>query len=135
MPATCPATTPTGCTGWSRSGADAPGAGGVYAGAVMQTAKPAPPPAPRRRRLDPAAAEHLHALMAAWQLVADLSFADLLLFIPVEGTENFRIVGQLRPYTARTLYPADLVGEVVEPGWQPYVERAWREGRRLRTSQ
>ena len=101
----------------------------------MQTAKPAPPPAPRRRRLDPAAAEHLHALMAGWQLVADLSFADLLLFIPVEGTENFRIVGQLRPYTARTLYPADLVGEVVEPGWQPYVERAWREGRRLRTSQ
>jgi two-component sensor histidine kinase len=73
--------------------------------------------------------------MAAWQLVADLSFADLLLFIPVEGTEEFQIVGQLRPYTARTLYPGDLVGEVVEPGWQPYVERAWREGRRVRSEQ
>src|SRR6266571_4639514 len=72
-------------------------------------------------------------LTAAWQLIADLSFADLLLFAPVEGGESFRIVGQLRPYTARTLYPADLIGDVVEPGWQPYVERAWREGRRLRS--
>src|SRR4029453_13219097 len=39
----------------------------------------------------------------------------------------------LRPYTARTLHPADLVGEVVEPTWHPYVERAWREGRRQRS--
>ncbi|HYT25338.1 MAG TPA: sensor histidine kinase [Actinomycetota bacterium] len=84
-------------------------------------------------RLDAAAVEHLRGLTAAWQLIADLSFADLLLFAPVEGGESFRIVGQLRPYTARTLYPADLIGDVVEPGWQPYVERAWREGRRLRS--
>ncbi len=78
----------------------------------MQTAQPAHAPTPRRRRLDPAAAGHLHALMGAWQLIADLSFADLLLFVPVEGTEEFQIVGQLRPYTARTLYPTDLVGGV-----------------------
>jgi two-component sensor histidine kinase len=71
--------------------------------------------------------------MAGWQLIADLAFADLLLFLPVEDSESFRIVGQLRPYTARTLHPADLVGEVVEPTWHPYVERAWREGRRQRS--
>ncbi len=103
--------------------------------AAMQTAQPAHAPTPRGRRLDPAAAGHLHGLMGAWQLIADLSFADLLLFVPVEGGEEFQIVGQLRPYTARTLYPADLVGDVVEPGWQPYVERAWREGRRVRSEQ
>jgi two-component system, sensor histidine kinase PdtaS len=103
--------------------------------AAMQTAQPAHAPTPRRRRLDQAAAGHLHGLMGAWQLIADLSFADLLLFVPVEGGEEFQIVGQLRPYTARTLYPADLVGDVVEPGWQPYVERAWREGRRVRSEQ
>jgi two-component system, sensor histidine kinase PdtaS len=85
---------------------------------------------PLRPRLSAAAAEHLHRLMAGWQLIADLAFADLLLFLPVHATPNFRIVGQLRPYTARTLYPADLVGEVVSPTWHPYVERAWREGRR-----
>jgi two-component sensor histidine kinase len=86
---------------------------------------------PVRRRLSDDAIEHLHSLMAGWQLIADLAFADLLLFLPMDGAETFRIVGQLRPYTARTLYPADLVGEVVEPTWHPYVERAWREGRRL----
>src|SRR6266508_4505572 len=86
-----------------------------------------PPPA---RGLDGKAEEHLHRLMAGWQLIADLSFADLLLFVPA-GAESFRIAGQMRPYTARTLYPADLVGEVVEPGWHPFVERAWREERRL----
>ncbi len=80
--------------------------------------------------LDGEAEEHLHRLMAAWQLIADLSFADMLLFVPAGG-ERFRIVGQMRPYTARTLYPADLLGEVVEPGWHPFVERAWREERRL----
>ena len=88
---------------------------------------------PMRRRLSDDAIEHLHSLMAGWQLIADLAFADLLLFLPVEDSESFRIVGQLRPYTARTLHPADLVGEVVEPTWHPYVERAWREGRRQRS--
>jgi two-component sensor histidine kinase len=88
---------------------------------------------PVRRRLSNDAIEHLHGLMAGWQLIADLAFADLLLFLPVEDSESFRIVGQLRPYTARTLHPADLVGEVVEPTWHPYVERAWREGRRQRS--
>src|SRR5919197_337327 len=90
---------------------------------------------PARRRLDAPAADHLHRLMAGWQLISDLAFADLLLFLTVEGTEDFRIAGQLRPYTARTLYPGDLVGEVVEPTWHPYVERAWREGRRVRANQ
>jgi two-component system, sensor histidine kinase PdtaS len=85
-----------------------------------------------RRRLDAEAADLLHRLMAGWQFIADLAFADLLLFVPVAGSDNFKIVGQLRPYTARTLYADDLVGDEVEPGWHPYVERAWREGRRVR---
>src|ERR687890_415411 len=89
--------------------------------------------APPVRRLSNDAIEHLHSLMAGWQLIADLAFADLLLFLPVEDSESFRIVGQLRPYTARTLHPADLVGEVVVSTWHPYVERAWREGRRQRS--
>jgi len=92
-------------------------------------------PRPARRRLDEKANEHLHRLMAGWQLIADLAFADLLLFTAVEGNENFRIVGQMRPYTARTLYPTDLVGEEVEPGWHPFVERAWLDQRRLRSPQ
>src|SRR4029450_7160490 len=88
---------------------------------------------PVRRRLSDDAIEHLHSLMAGWQVIADLAFADLLLCLALEASESFRIAAQLRPYTARTLYPADLVGEVVLPTWHPYVERAWREGRRQRS--
>jgi two-component sensor histidine kinase len=80
------------------------------------------------------AEDHLHRLMATWQLISDLSFADLLLFVN-DDEDRFRIVGQMRPYTARTLYPSDLVGEVVETSWHPFVERAWREQRRLRAPQ
>jgi two-component sensor histidine kinase len=89
----------------------------------------------RRRRLDTEAAEHLHRLTAVWQLIADMAFADLLLFVPVSGTEEFQIVAQQRPYTARTLYQEDLVGEVVKQEWHPWVERAWREGQRIRPAE
>jgi hypothetical protein len=40
---------------------------------------------PTPRRLTDEAIEHLHSLMAGWQLIADLAFADLLLFLAVEG--------------------------------------------------
>src|SRR4029450_10428790 len=88
---------------------------------------------PVRRRLSDDAIEHLPSLMAGWQVIADLAFADLLLFLAVEASESFRIVGQLRPYTARTLYPADLVGEVVLPTRHAYVARARRGGARQRS--
>lgn len=81
-----------------------------------------------RRALDQRAVDHLHRLMANWQLLADLSFADLLLFVP--QASSFQVVGQLRPLTARTLHPDDLIGEVVDAAWHPWVERAWRERRR-----
>jgi two-component system, sensor histidine kinase PdtaS len=92
------------------------------------------------RRLDDEASEHLHRLTAAWQLIADLAFADLLLFTPIPDDDHiplgpsavrYQIVAQQRPYTARTLYPEDLVGTVVDAQWHPWIERAWREARLL----
>src|SRR3954470_16762447 len=93
------------------------------------------PESARYRRLGTDGAEHLHRLTGAWQLIADLSFSDLLLFVPVSGTGEFQIVAQQRPYTARTLYTDDLVGTVIKPEWHPWVERAWREARRLAPEQ
>ena len=84
--------------------------------------------------LEPDEAEHLRALCSAWQVLADLSFSDLLLYVPtsgrdISGTETFIICAQLRPFTSQTLYPQDMVGiEVTQPE-QPIVERAFREGR------
>ncbi|MDQ3533650.1 MAG: histidine kinase N-terminal domain-containing protein, partial [Actinomycetota bacterium] len=51
--------------------------------------------------------DHLRSLCSSWQVLADLSFSDLLLYVPVAGEEVFEICAQLRPFTSQTLYPQD----------------------------
>ena len=80
--------------------------------------------------LTPAQAEHLRTLCSSWQVLADLSFSDLLLYVKKKAnTEQFEICAQLRPFTSQTLYPQDMVGTIVTQPEQPIVERAFREGR------
>lgn len=74
-------------------------------------------------------AEHLRALCTSWQVLADLSFSDLLLYVRVVGDDAFEIAAQLRPFTSQTLYPHDMVGRRVTQPEQPIVERALREAR------
>ncbi|MGH2829859.1 MAG: sensor histidine kinase [Actinomycetota bacterium] len=72
---------------------------------------------------------HLARLLADWQLLADLNFADLLLFAPArEG--GFVILAQVRPYPAQTLYQEDMVGQSVAR--RPRVQTALEEGRIVR---
>ncbi len=79
--------------------------------------------------LSKAQAEHLRTLCSSWQVLADLSFSDLLLYVRKDGSdESFEICAQLRPFTSQTLYPQDMVGTVVSQPEQPIVERAFREG-------
>ena len=80
--------------------------------------------------LDADQAQHLRALCSSWQVLADLSFSDLLLYVHVGGSpDEFHIAAQLRPFTSQTLYPHDMVGVRVTQPEQPIVERAFREGR------
>ena len=58
--------------------------------------------------------EWLHHLVADWQVIADLSFADLLLIVQ-DGDGNYRIVEQCRPSTVMTLRIDDAVGALVAP--------------------
>lgn len=74
-------------------------------------------------------AEHLRTLCSSWQLLADLSFSDLLLYVRRADEEAFEIAAQLRPFTSQTLYPHDMVGRRFTQPEQPIVERAFREGR------
>nr|MDT0664031.1 histidine kinase N-terminal domain-containing protein [Micromonospora sp. DSM 115978] len=84
--------------------------------------------------LDDDDVDHLHALVADWAMLADLSFADLLLLVqsrsargvPGAGTE-FLVVAQVRPTTGPTAYHNDEVGSVVINRW--VVLNAWREHR------
>ena len=73
-------------------------------------------------------AEHLRRLVSSWQILADLSFSDLLLYVKVSAEEVFEICAQVRPFTSQTLYPQDMVGIRVGQPEQPIVERAYREG-------
>ena len=55
--------------------------------------------------------EWLHALLSDWQLLADLSFADLVLWAPLpEG--RWLALAQMRPTTAPTALADDVVGAV-----------------------
>ena len=86
--------------------------------------------------LDNADIEHLHRLAGDWQLISDLSFADLLLWVPVPSASGptFLCVAQVRPTTAPTAYQDDQVGRVVGGPEVAHLEiarsqgRIWREG-------
>jgi two-component sensor histidine kinase len=87
--------------------------------------------------LSAADADHLHRLAGDWQLLADLSFADLLLWVPGDESgdgSSFLCVAQVRPTTAPTAYQDDQVGRVATGGAAAHLRaaflehRVWREG-------
>jgi two-component sensor histidine kinase len=76
----------------------------------------------------PAQVDHARRLVADWQLLADLSFADLTLWVPLTGGAWW-CVAQVRPLTAPTSQPDDLVGSEADgPAAAPFV-LAREEGR------
>ena len=76
----------------------------------------------------PSQVDHARRLVADWQLLADLAFADLTLWVPLPGGAWW-CVAQVRPLTAPTSRPEDLVGtEVNGEVAGPFVV-AHREGR------
>jgi two-component sensor histidine kinase len=76
--------------------------------------------------------EHLHHLVADWQLLADLNFADLLLFGSLRDREAYVVLAQVRPYPAQTLYQEDMVGTIFEARDRERVRAAFDEGRIVR---
>lgn len=83
--------------------------------------------------LSGAAADHLQTVVAEWQLLADLSFADFLMWVPIEGsTTHFACVAQARPTTGATAHPEDVVGTRVAVADHPQLTRAIQRGRIVR---
>jgi two-component sensor histidine kinase len=59
--------------------------------------------------------EWLHLLVGDWQLIADLSFADLVLWVrTTEGV--WEAVAHVRPTTGQLVFVEDQVGRVADPG-------------------
>ena len=60
------------------------------------------------------AVDHLHAVVGEWQLLADLSFGDYLMWVRRDD-DRWVCVAQCRPNTAATLLITDAVGTVAGP--------------------
>ena len=67
-------------------------------------------------------------MVAEWQLLSDLSFADFVMWVPLED-DKFLCVAQARPTTAPTAHPEDVVGSEVESEEHPQLRRAMDESR------
>ncbi len=79
----------------------------------------------------------LGELTAEWQLLADLSFADLVLWIPKREDqkswpEGHRAVAQIRPMTAATVFTHDLIGNEVTWGSRTDLDQALSSGEIIR---
>lgn len=82
-----------------------------------------------RTDLKDAEVERLHHVLESWQLLADLSFADLLLWCRLVKEDGYVCVAQMRPYTAQTIHPEDVFGKIVRDEELPIIERAYLEER------
>ena len=74
----------------------------------------------------------LSDLIAEWQLLADLSFADLVLWVPRSDLNGFIAVAQIRPMTAATVFANDVVGTKISLGEQPNIETSFKTGTIIR---
>jgi two-component sensor histidine kinase len=82
----------------------------------------------RRARLATPDVEWLHALVSDWQLLADLSFADLALWAQLPD-QGWIALAQMRPTTGPTAFPDDIVGTSRPPGDRPFLDAAKRDRR------
>ena len=74
----------------------------------------------------------LHRLMADWQIIADLSFADLVLWLPDREARGFWAGAQMRPTTGPTSLVDDVVGTFVPVGRRRMLDESYEFGRLVR---
>jgi two-component sensor histidine kinase len=71
--------------------------------------------------------EWLNLLIADWQLIADLAFADLVLWVPTPDG-SFVAAGHARPSSAATIFYRDISGEKVRKEWAGPIQKAFTSG-------
>ncbi|HOB05877.1 MAG TPA: histidine kinase N-terminal domain-containing protein [Propionibacteriaceae bacterium] len=69
--------------------------------------------------------ETLQRLVADWHLLADLSFSDLICWVPGRDDNEFFAVAQIRPATGPTALEDDVVGEVISYDSEHLVTEAY----------
>ena len=104
--------------------------------------------------LKPEELEHLQRLLGSWSVLADLSFSDLLLLVPVHAAASgdaapttaaterdpddedpeLVVLGQMRPNNRPTLVDQDLVGQTVNESQWTLVAQCLHSGEIVRGS-
>lgn len=84
--------------------------------------------AQRHTELTGADLDRLGALLADWQLIADLAFSDLVLWLPTWNASGYVAAAQLRPTTGPTVFTDDLVGLSCPAGGARSSTRRWVRG-------
>jgi two-component sensor histidine kinase len=80
----------------------------------------------------PISAKEIHKLrelVADWQILSDLSFADLILWVPirkdtVSWPTGYIAVAHIRPTTAATVFSHDVIGDEIGWGERTYLDEA-----------
>jgi two-component sensor histidine kinase len=93
-----------------------------------------------RSPLDDKQIHRLRELIADWQLLSDLSFADLILWVPLRKDfkswpTGYVAVAHIRPTTAATLFPLDLIGDEISYGSRPNIDQALSSAEIVRDTQ
>ncbi|AIY17034.1 PAS domain-containing protein [Pimelobacter simplex] len=83
----------------------------------------------RHTDLDEGDIAWIQLIQADWQVIADLSFADLVLWLPDRGGKGFWVGDQMRPTTGPTAYVDDIVGTFSPAGRRTLVDAAFELGR------
>ena len=68
----------------------------------------------------------VYQLVSDGQLLADLAFADIIVWAPTESG-SFVAVSHLRPSSAATLFYRDVVESDIRPEWFPLVSQAYTD--------
>lgn len=80
--------------------------------------------ASERTDLSDAEIDRLHAIVGEWPLLADLALSDLVLWLPTWNDGGLVAVAQVRPTTAPTRVPDDVVGDFAPRGRFPDIDQA-----------
>jgi two-component system, sensor histidine kinase PdtaS len=82
-----------------------------------------------RSDIRPADLEVLQHLVGEWTLVADLALSDVLLWLPTWNEAGFVVAAHVRPTTAATVVPEQIVGSFIARGRAHELEQSLAHGR------
>ena len=68
----------------------------------------------------------LRQVLSDWQLIADMAFADLVMWVPKES--KLQAIAHARPSTAPTLFYRDITATSPRYDWNEVIEAAWVTG-------